>query len=110
MCWREPSLTRLSRRTRRPLISILKTPKPHLSAGPLLEAQNRYADAEQEYKQAFALDPSSVDALTGMANIYMRGHRFTEAEEILRKLVAMHPTGCRRPHATGADAGRGWPA
>ena len=69
-----------------------KDPEPHLSAGPLLEAQNRYADAEQEYKQAFALDPSSTDALTGMANIYMRGHRFTEAEDILRKLVALHPT------------------
>lgn len=68
-----------------------KDPEPHLSAGPLLEAQNRYADAEQEYKQAFALDPSSTDALTGMANIYMRGHRFTEAEDILRKLVALHP-------------------
>jgi tetratricopeptide (TPR) repeat protein len=68
-----------------------KDPEPHLSAGPLLEAQNRYADAENEYKQAFTLDPSSVDALTGMANIYMRGHRFTEAEEILRKLVALHP-------------------
>jgi Flp pilus assembly protein TadD len=69
-----------------------KDPEPHLSAGPLLEAQNRYSDAEQEYKQAFALDSSSVDALTGMANIYMRGRRFTEAEEILRKLVALHPT------------------
>ena len=69
-----------------------KDPEPHLSAGPLLETQNRYADAELEYKQAFALDPSSTDALTGMANIYMRGHRFTEAEEILRKLVALHPT------------------
>jgi tetratricopeptide (TPR) repeat protein len=68
-----------------------KDPEPHLSAGPLLEAQNRYADAENEYKQAFALDPSSIDALTGMANIYMRGHRFGDAEEILRKLVALHP-------------------
>src|SRR6476646_6689275 len=67
-------------------------PEPHLSAGPLLENQNRFADAEQEYKQAFALDPSSTDALTGMANIYMRGHRYTEAEEILRKLVALHPS------------------
>jgi tetratricopeptide (TPR) repeat protein len=68
-----------------------KDPESHLSAGPLLESENRYADAEQEYKQALAIDPSSVDALTGMANIYMRGHRFTEAEEILRKLVALHP-------------------
>jgi tetratricopeptide (TPR) repeat protein len=74
-------------------VSLLdpKDPEPHLSAGPILESQNRFADAEQEYKQAFALDPSSSDALTGMANIYMRGHRYTEAEEILRKLVALHP-------------------
>jgi tetratricopeptide (TPR) repeat protein len=68
-----------------------KDPEPHLTAGPILEGQNRFADAEQEYKQAFALDPSSADALTGLANIYMRGHRYTEAEEILRKLVALHP-------------------
>ncbi len=68
-----------------------KDPEPHLAAGPLLENQNRFADAEQEYKQAFAVDPSSTDALTGMANIYMRGHRYTEAEEILRKLVTLHP-------------------
>lgn len=68
-----------------------KDTEPHLSAGPLLENQNRFADAEQEYKQAFAIDPSSTDALTGMANIYMRGRRYTEAEEILRKLVALHP-------------------
>jgi Flp pilus assembly protein TadD len=65
-------------------------PEPHLSAGLLLEKQNRFADAEQEYKQALALDSSSADALTGLANIYMRGHRFTEAEGILRKLVALH--------------------
>jgi tetratricopeptide (TPR) repeat protein len=73
-----------------------KDPEPRLAAGPLLEQQNRFADAEQEYKQAFTLDPSSADALTGVANIYMRGHRFSEAEETLRKLVAL------RPHDAGA--------
>jgi tetratricopeptide (TPR) repeat protein len=68
-----------------------KDPEPHLSAGPLLEKQNRFADAEQEYKAVLALDPASSDALTGLANLYMRGHRFTEAEDALRKLVALHP-------------------
>jgi len=68
-----------------------KDPEPHLAAGPLLEKQNRFADAEQEYKQALALDQSSADALTGMANIYMRGHRYAEAEESLHKLVALQP-------------------
>jgi tetratricopeptide (TPR) repeat protein len=68
-----------------------KDPEPHLAAGPLLEKQNHFADAEQQYKQALALDPSSADALTGLANIYMRGHRYGDAEESLRKLVALRP-------------------
>ncbi len=65
--------------------------EPHLSAGILLETQNRFADAEQEYKQALVLDPNSSDAVTGLANIYMRGQKFTEAEEYLRKALALHP-------------------
>jgi tetratricopeptide (TPR) repeat protein len=68
-----------------------KNPEPHLSAGLLLEKQNRFADAEQEYKQALALDPASWDAMTGLANLYMRGHRFGQAEAMLRKLVASTP-------------------
>jgi tetratricopeptide (TPR) repeat protein len=63
----------------------------HLSAGLLLEKENRFADAEQEYKQALAIDAGSADALTGLANIYMRGNRFADAGEVLRKLVALHP-------------------
>lgn len=68
-----------------------KDPEPHLAAGPLFEKQNRFSDAEQEYKQALALDPTSADALTGLSNIYMRGHRYADAEESLRKLVALQP-------------------
>ena len=68
-----------------------KDSEAHLSAGLLLQNENRFADAEQEYKQALALDPGSSDALTGMVNIYMRGQRFGEADPILRKLIATHP-------------------
>jgi tetratricopeptide (TPR) repeat protein len=68
-----------------------KDMEPHLSAGILLEKENRFADAEQEYKQALAIDPGSSDALTGMANIYMRGQRLADAEDILGKLIAIHP-------------------
>ncbi|MGH9495505.1 MAG: tetratricopeptide repeat protein [Candidatus Sulfotelmatobacter sp.] len=64
--------------------------EPHLSAGLVLEKENKFADAEQEYKQALQLDPSSMDAVTGLANIYMRKKQFPEAEEQLRKIVAAH--------------------
>jgi tetratricopeptide (TPR) repeat protein len=67
-----------------------KDAEPHISAGLLLEQENKFADAEQEYKQAFALDGDS-EALTGLANIYMQGRRFPEAEQYIRKLVAAHP-------------------
>jgi tetratricopeptide (TPR) repeat protein len=49
------------------------------------------ADAEQEYKQVLALDPSSADELAGLANIYMRGQRYSEAGDVLRKLLAVRP-------------------
>jgi tetratricopeptide (TPR) repeat protein len=68
-----------------------KDPEPHLSAGLVLEKQNRFADAEQEYKQALSIDPASTDAVVGLANIYMRGQRFGEAEEYLRKVVEQRP-------------------
>ena len=68
-----------------------KDPEPHLSAGLLLEKEDKFADAEAEYKQALQLDPASLDAVTGLANIYMRGRRFPEAESELRKVVAAHP-------------------
>ncbi|MGH9529632.1 MAG: tetratricopeptide repeat protein [Terriglobales bacterium] len=66
-------------------------PEPHLSAGLLLEKQNRFEDAAQEYKSALALDPSSMDAVTGLANAYMRGRQFPQAEEMLRKIATARP-------------------
>ena len=69
----------------------LKDPEPHLQTALLLEKQNKFADAEEEYKKALALDPASIDAVTGLANIYMRGRHFPEAEAELRKIIAAHP-------------------
>jgi tetratricopeptide (TPR) repeat protein len=63
--------------------------EPHLAAGLLLEKEGKTSESIAEYQQAFALDPSS-DATTALANIYMRAHRFPEAEEYLRKLVEAH--------------------
>ena len=64
-----------------------KEAEPHLSAGDLLEQENKYAQAEQEYRQALALDARSTDAVIGLANIYMRGRRFPKAEHCLRTLL-----------------------
>jgi predicted Zn-dependent protease len=66
-----------------------KEAEPHVSAGHLLEQENKFADAEQEYKQALARDSGSTDAVIGLANLYMRGRRFPEAEDYLRKLLAV---------------------
>jgi len=68
-----------------------KDPEPHVAAGLLLEKQNHFADAEQEYKSALEIDPASADAATGLANIYMTGRRFPEAAAALRKVIAAHP-------------------
>jgi len=68
-----------------------KDPEPHLAAGLMLEKQNKFVDAEQEYKAALELDPASADAATGLANIYMRGQRFPEAAAALQRVVAAHP-------------------
>jgi tetratricopeptide (TPR) repeat protein len=67
-----------------------KDAEPHLAAGQLLEKQQKLPDAESELKQALALDASS-DAVTGLANIYMRSGRLPAAEAALRKLIAEHP-------------------
>jgi len=67
-----------------------KETEPHLSAGMLLESEHNAADAEQEYKEAIAIDAKS-DAAIALANLYMHGRRFPEAEDYLRKILAAHP-------------------
>lgn len=64
---------------------------PHLSRGEIFEHENKFSDAEIEYKRALALDPHSSDAVTALANLYLRGRRFPDAEEYLRQLIAQQP-------------------
>jgi Flp pilus assembly protein TadD len=73
-------------------------PEPHLESASLLAQDNKFADAEQEYKNALALDPSSAAALSGLAGIYIRGGRLTEAGDFLRKIAVQHPNDAA-PHA-----------
>ena len=65
-----------------------KEVEPHLLAGALLQQENKFADAAEEYKRALALDAGSVDAVIGLANLEMHARHFPEAEDYLRKLLA----------------------
>jgi len=40
---------------------------------------------------ALSIDPNSTDAMTALTNFYMAQHRFPDAENLLRKLVILHP-------------------
>ncbi len=66
-------------------------PEPHLSAALLDEREKHFADAEGEYKKVLALDPHSTEAAIGMTNIYMKSSQLTDAEPLLRRLVADRP-------------------
>jgi Flp pilus assembly protein TadD len=66
----------------------------HLSLGALLERQGDAKGAEPQYQQVLASaggDASSKEAagqaITALANLYMREKRFPEAENMLRKLA-----------------------
>jgi Flp pilus assembly protein TadD len=66
-------------------------PEPHLSAGALLERQEKTSEAAQEYRQAAQLDPKSVDAALGLANVYQKSRQLPEAEMALRKYIELEP-------------------
>ncbi len=66
-------------------------PEPHLSAGLLLEKQDRLDEAAREYRAAATLDPKAIEPIAGLANVYSKQKKFAEAETELRKLLAMDP-------------------
>jgi Flp pilus assembly protein TadD len=65
-----------------------KDPEPHIFAGLLRERQKDFSGAENEYKQVLALDPRSTEAVIGLSNLYMKSHRISEAEPLLRQLAS----------------------
>ena len=67
-----------------------KDPEPHLLAGASFE-KAKNPEAEQEYQLALSVDPKSSDAMTALTNYYMAHHRYGDAENLLRKLVVLHP-------------------
>jgi tetratricopeptide (TPR) repeat protein len=70
--------------------------EPHFFTAAVAEASNDLATAEQEYKAAAQRDPKSLEAVAGLANLYMQTKRLPEAESALRQYLALDP---RNAHA-----------
>ncbi len=68
-----------------------KDPEPHLSAGALLEKQDKLDDAAREYQAAAECDPKATEPLAALANVYTKQKKYSEAEAQLRKLLAIEP-------------------
>jgi Flp pilus assembly protein TadD len=66
-------------------------PEPHLSAGLLLEKQNKLDEAAHEYQIAATVDQKSTEALAGLANVYTKQKKYAEAEAQLRKILEINP-------------------
>lgn len=69
--------------------------EPHYLAAAVAEKSKDLATAEQEYKAAAERDPKSVDAVAGLANLYMQTKRLPEAESALRKYLALDPQNAK---------------
>lgn len=72
-------------------VELSPEPQYLLAYGDALERAGDVAGAEREFRRVSGLQPGNADALAALANLYMRGKRFTEAEEVLRKLVGAAP-------------------
>ncbi len=68
-----------------------RDPQPHFAAATLLRKQNDLDGAGREYKTAAELDPTSNDALSGLIDVYVVQKKYSDAEAILRKLLASDP-------------------
>lgn len=62
-----------------------------LAFGTALELSGDAAGAEREFRKANELQPNSADALAVLSNLFMRSKRLPEAEDTLRRLVAIAP-------------------
>lgn len=64
----------------------------HLEAAQAAAEKNDAALAEQEYKNALALDPKLARAQFGLGNVYVRQNRLAEAETAFKAALALDPT------------------
>lgn len=66
-------------------------PKPHVAAADLYLKQHDLDAAAREYRSAIGLDASSVGAMSGLVNVLVEQKKYSDAEDLLRKLLATSP-------------------
>lgn len=66
----------------------------------LLANHNDIAEAEQTYRTAMQIEPSSPEAVYGLANLYMKTGREDEAQQLLDNFRRDHPVSQPVPSAT----------
>ncbi len=64
-------------------------PEPHLSSALIAEDSKDFVTAEKEYEAAQRLDPKSVEAAAGIANVYLETNRLDDAEKAVRNYLAL---------------------
>src|SRR4051812_26266646 len=64
-------------------------PEPHLSAAMTADEAKDFTTAEKEYRTAARLDPKSVEAAAGLANVFLETKRLDEAEAALRSYLTL---------------------
>jgi len=63
----------------------------HITMGLIQAAQGRYERAAEEYKRVLELNPSSAEALRGLADTYESRSLFKEAEQVYKNAIALRP-------------------
>jgi tetratricopeptide (TPR) repeat protein len=63
----------------------------HIAAGQAALESGNPGQAEQEYRDALALDPKSARAQFGLGNLYVRLNRLSEAEQAFKAAIANDP-------------------
>jgi tetratricopeptide (TPR) repeat protein len=66
-------------------------PAPLLRLAQLAERNKDHVRAEAQYKAVLGIDPTSVDAMAGLVNIYLATERLPEAETAIRDFIALDP-------------------
>lgn len=66
-------------------------PEPHVASGELLESQNHLDEAAKQYQAAIDLDATSTSAISGLVNVLVVQKKYSDAEAVLKKLLAVNP-------------------